>query len=69
MVDRIYNAQESERNPRSSHDLHFARRSSQNSSNMSDEIIVSLANTYENKRARQVNEWERVQPANIRRAT
>lgn len=33
-----------------------------------DEIIFSLANTYENKRARQVTEWERVQAANIRRA-
>jgi hypothetical protein len=33
----------------------------------SDEIIMSLANTYENKRARQVGEWERVQAANFRR--
>jgi len=69
MVDRNYNAQESELNPRSSHDRRSAIRSAQNNSNMSDEIIVSLANTYENKRARQVNEWERVQVANVRRAT
>jgi len=26
-----------------------------------DELIVSLADAYENKRARQVNEWERRQ--------
>ncbi|PYS87847.1 MAG: hypothetical protein DMF62_11155 [Acidobacteria bacterium] len=69
MVDRNYNAQESERNPRTSHDRHSARRSTQNNSTTSDEIIVSLANTYENKRARQVNEWERVQVNNVRRAS
>jgi hypothetical protein len=28
---------------------------------ISDELIVSLADAYENKRARQVNEWERRQ--------
>lgn len=29
--------------------------------NSADDIILSLANAYENKRARQVSEWERVQ--------
>ena len=33
---------------------------------LTDELIVSLANAYENKRARQVSEWERRQ--NFRRA-
>ena len=28
---------------------------------LSDDVIVSLADAYENKRARQVNEWERRQ--------
>jgi hypothetical protein len=32
-----------------------------NESNYSDELIVSLADAYENKRARQVNEWEKGQ--------
>lgn len=32
----------------------------------SDDLIVTLANAYENKRARQVSEWERAQ--RIRRA-
>jgi hypothetical protein len=30
-------------------------------SNNSDDLIVSLANAYENKRAQQVNEWETLQ--------
>ena len=30
---------------------------------INDELIVSLADAYENKRARQVNEWERRQHA------
>jgi hypothetical protein len=33
-----------------------------------DELIVSLADAYENKRARQVFEWERVRRQNIKRA-
>jgi hypothetical protein len=33
-----------------------------------DDIILSLANAYENKRARQVNEWERVQTTRWQRA-
>lgn len=32
-----------------------------------DDLIVSLANAHENKRARQVVEWEVSQPANIYR--
>lgn len=33
-----------------------------------DEIILSLSNAYENKRARQVGEWERVQANRLQRA-
>lgn len=33
-----------------------------------DDIILSLANAYENKRARQVNEWERFQVSRWQRA-
>lgn len=33
-----------------------------------DDLITSLANAYENKRARQVVEWELSQPSNIHRA-
>ena len=35
--------------------------------NNSDDIIVSLADTYENKRARQVFEWEKVRRQNAQR--
>ncbi len=33
-----------------------------------DDVILSLANAYENKRARQVTEWERVQTTRWNRA-
>ena len=33
-----------------------------------DDVIVWLADAHENKRARQVVEWERAQPNNVRRA-
>jgi hypothetical protein len=33
-----------------------------------DDVILSLANAYENKRARQVSEWERVQALRWQRA-
>jgi len=33
-----------------------------------DEVILSLSNAYENKRARQVTEWERAQSTRWNRA-
>jgi len=33
-----------------------------------DDLIRSLSNAHENKRARQVLEWERAQVSNVRRA-
>ena len=39
-------------------DLYLSRRSIDNSTN--DDVIASLANTHENRRARQVTEWERM---------
>lgn len=46
-----------------------ARIAQQKSSNpASDELIVSLAEACENKRARQVFEWERVRRQNAQRA-
>ena len=33
-----------------------------------DDIIMSLSNAHENRRARQIFEWERVQPRNVRQA-
>lgn len=36
------------------------RQPSQRERTMNDDLIGSLANAYENKRARQVSEWERV---------
>ncbi len=35
---------------------------------VSDDLIVSLSDAYENKRARQVMEWERVRRQNVQRA-
>ena len=68
MVNRIDDAQEPEVNHRITHDRSSTSRNSRSNPGSSDEVIVSLANKYENKRARQVTEWERVQPANIRRS-
>lgn len=45
-----------------------ARKTSRTDKSSADELIVSLADAYENKRARQVIEWESVQPLNIKRA-
>ena len=36
--------------------------------NVNDDLIVSLADAYENKRARQVVEWEKVRRQNVQRA-
>jgi hypothetical protein len=44
-----------------------ASRSSQRDRNQNDDLIGSLANAYENQRARQVQEWERVAFQNIYR--
>ena len=44
-----------------SHSQHIFRHSA-------DDIIMLLANAYENKRARQVTEWERVQTTRWQRA-
>lgn len=41
-------------------------KSKENSIN--DDLIASLSNAYENKRARQVFEWERVRRQNVQRA-
>ena len=66
MVNRNDNAHDTERFSHPNSDLSSASRNSSNRPT-SDEVIMSLANTYENKRARQVGEWERVQAANVRR--
>jgi hypothetical protein len=39
----------------------LSARSQQKDNLFNDDLIVSLADAYENKRARQVNEWERRQ--------
>ncbi len=36
--------------------------------NFNDDLIVSLSDAYENKRARQVFEWERVRRQNLQRS-
>jgi hypothetical protein len=68
MVERTYSTNHAENKnlPRS---RNSQPQTQNNSSITADEIILSLANTYENKRARQVFEWERSQATNARRAT
>ena len=66
MIDRNDKIHTNERHSHPNSDHSSAYRISP-AKHISDEIIMSLANTYENKRARQVVEWERVQPHNIRR--
>lgn len=43
-------------------------RTSYSKENISDDVIVSLSNAYENRRARQVGEWERLYTTNVYRA-
>ena len=57
---------ESSINSRSDHAP--ASQGHQISRHSNDDIIMSLANAYENKRARQVTEWERVQTTRWQRA-
>ncbi len=46
-----------------------ARSTSRFISNQTDDdVIVTLANAHENKRARQVTEWERAQPLYLRQS-
>lgn len=46
--------------------LHSSRKSQSKENPLNDDLIMSLSEAYENKRARQVTEWERrqnLQPA------
>lgn len=44
------------------------RISKQKDNSTGDDLIVSLADAYENKRARQVVEWEKMRRQNLQRA-
>ena len=44
------------------------RNSKSNEIPTSDDLIVSLSDAYENKRARQVFEWEKARRQNVQRA-
>jgi len=47
----------------------LTKRNSKSKDNQSnDDLIVLLSDAYENKRARQVMEWERVRRQNVQRA-
>jgi hypothetical protein len=54
-------------NERSNQPLSAQKRSSKRERLLNDDLILSLANAYENQRARQVSEWERVGFQNIYR--
>jgi|RhiMethySRZTD1v2_1073278.scaffolds.fasta_scaffold175614_2 hypothetical protein len=68
MVNRMNEAQEPNVNSPSNTDHSSVHTKAKAAAAGSDEVIVSLANNYENRRARQVTEWERVQATNIRRS-
>ena len=56
-------------NPTSFRSDHASTKQSQQFNRVpADDIILSLANAYENKRARQVTEWERAQAVRMSRA-
>jgi len=40
-------------------------RKSRSKDNLNDDLILSLSDAYENKRARQVTEWERMRRQNV----
>ena len=67
MAEIIRDVQHPEANSLPLNDRTSAIRNFQNKPFSADDVIVWLANTRENKRARQVSEWQRVQSANVRR--
>ncbi len=48
-------------------DTASAPTSSRNNTGSTNDVLAKLANAYENRRARQVFEWERSQPHYLRR--
>lgn len=46
----------------------FSRETQRTNKTVTDELIHSLSGAYENERARQVGEWERVQASSSRQA-
>ena len=46
----------------------LSTRGPQNKNILVDDVIVSLANAYENRRARQATEWERMRQQNFLRS-
>ncbi len=46
----------------------ISTRSSQSKESINDELIVSLSDSYENIRARQVTEWERLRRQAVQRS-
>ena len=45
-----------------------ARKSAQKEKQPTDDIILSLSNAHENRRARQVFQWESLQPLNVQQS-
>jgi hypothetical protein len=69
MVDRI--RKHAPRNPVPATDVSTTSKlltSTRPQSEKHDDLIVSLAERYENRRARQVGEWERLYGQNVYRA-
>ena len=67
MADIIRDVHHPEATSLSANDRTSAIRHFQNKPFPADDVIMWLANTRENKRARQVSEWQRAQSTNVRR--
>ncbi len=61
------NSQDAFTAPPYPHDRRSARKSQNNNNIPIDDLIVSLANADENRRARQATEWERMRRQNFSR--
>ena len=63
MVERV-NTQQDNRSSKNTSSVHSQKRTASDRSNINiaaeDDVIASLANAHENRRARQVTEWERM---------
>lgn len=53
---------------RKKHTLDYASQTNFNLKTFNDELIITLADAYENKRARQVFEWESIRRKNFQQS-
>jgi hypothetical protein len=61
-------SRDADRLPTTNSGRNFGRETQRTTRIVTDELIHSLSGAYENERARQVGEWERVQASSARHA-